>query len=71
MRPMNEQEEEPKGSMEEKGQEGWEAVEMGMGKTERLTETGKTCWRDDNWKLQSSGTGGWGRRERKTQRQSA
>lgn len=57
---MNEQEEEPKGSMEEKGQGGWEAVEMGMGKTERLTETGKTCWQDDNLKLQSSGTGGWG-----------
>lgn len=29
----------PKGSMEEKEQGGWEAVEMGMGKTERLTET--------------------------------
>lgn len=51
MRPMNEQEKEPKGSMEEKEQGGWVVVEMGMGKTERLTGTGKTCWQDDNWKL--------------------
>lgn len=64
---MNEQEKEPKGSVEEKGQGGWEAVEMGMGKTERLTKTGKTCWQDDNWKLHCSGMRMGEKREENTE----
>lgn len=36
-------------------EEGWEAVEMGIGKTERLTETERRSWQDlgHNWELQT------------------